>query len=179
MKKLFQMTTISPCVTLLGACLLAACDTASADGADSGIDGGNPQAHEGQDEPHDDTSPAGPLFETMPELAADGSTTGAMVPARYQGVWDFEGGNCNKASDLRMEISPQEVLFYESVGTVTGVAQDGSDIIVTLDMEGEGETWVDKLRLSLEGDGTARRLHTSQGDKPKAVDEYPSMPCPA
>ena len=44
-------------------------------------------------------------------------------------------------------------------------------------MEGEGETWVQTTRLTLEGEGQAQRLHTTDGDKPNAKDEYPGKRC--
>lgn len=101
----------------------------------------------------------------------------AQIPARFHGVWDYEEGTCDPASDMRMEISADEILFYESIGRVTGVKAEGDDIIVSLDMEGEGENWQEKTRLSLVGKGDAVRLHTSDGERPKQPDEYPSKRC--
>ena len=102
-----------------------------------------------------------------------------MIPARFQGVWDYEGGTCDRASDMRMEISGTEILFYESIGRVTGVKPEGDDVIVTLDMEGEGETWQQRTRFSLGGEGDDERLSASDGDEPKVKDEYPSKRCPS
>lgn len=101
------------------------------------------------------------------------------IPPRFQGVWDHVEGSCDPASDLRMEISGSEILFYESVGMVTDVAEEGDDVVVTLAMEGEGETWEQKTRLSLAGSGSGERLETSDGEGPKEVDEYPSKRCAA
>ena len=101
------------------------------------------------------------------------------IPARFQGAWDYEGGTCNPASDLRMAISGKEILFYESIGQVTGVQAEGGDIVVSLDMEGEGQTWQQKTRFSIVGNGDMARLHSSDGDSPKQRDEYPAKRCPA
>lgn len=101
------------------------------------------------------------------------------IPARFLGVWDYEGGTCARSSDLRMEISPREILFYESVGTVIAVIPEGEDALVTLAMEGEGETWEQVERLSLEGDGESERLHTSDGATPNMQDDYPRKRCKA
>ena len=101
------------------------------------------------------------------------------IPARFQGVWDYEGGTCAPESDMRMEISGNEILFYESVGIVTAVEAEGETAVLSLDMEGEGESWRQRLRLSLIGVGDSVRLHTSDGDKPERVDEYPSKRCPS
>ena len=101
------------------------------------------------------------------------------IPARFQGVWDYEGGSCNPASDMRMEIADSSITFYESLGKVTGVKPDGDDILITMDMEGEGETWEQTTRLSLVGEGEEARLHSSDGSEPKKQDEYPRSRCKA
>ena len=101
----------------------------------------------------------------------------AAIPVRYLGVWDYEGGSCAPESDLRMAITKNEIVFYESIGTVSKVVDEGDDAIVELAMEGEGDTWEDSLRLSLVGEGDAQRLHTSDGKQPKVPDELPRKRC--
>jgi hypothetical protein len=99
------------------------------------------------------------------------------IPARYLGVWDYVEGTCSRESDMLLEIAPRSITFYESFGLVTGVGQDGGDAIADLVMEGEGETWINILRLSLvEVDGETQ-LHTSDGTEAKVVDEYPRKKC--
>lgn len=119
--------------------------------------------------------------EPLPAAAGDDETAQAanLIPASLHGVWDYEGGTCAPESDMRMEITGDEILFYESIGKVTAVAADAEDTIVTLAMEGEGETWEQSTRFALTGEGDDLRLHTSDGDAPKQVDEYPSKKCPA
>jgi len=173
-----------PTFMLAAAMALSGCD-APAEPDDAGH---SDTAHSDQRDDGSEGSDGIPGLGLPPELAEDGDDAGnareitAIIPAAYHGVWDYEGGTCSTESDLRMEISEREVLFYESVGTVKAVAEDGEDTIVTLDMEGEGETWEQAIRLSLEGAGDepdAVRLHTSDGEKPKVEDEYPSKKCPA
>lgn len=106
------------------------------------------------------------------------SDTPGLIPARFQGVWDHVEGTCDPQSDLRMEIGSGEILFYESVGKVTGVEAQGDDAVVALAMEGEGERWEQRTRLSLGEAGGEDRLLTSDGDAPKVDDEYPSKRCP-
>ncbi|MAY20202.1 MAG: hypothetical protein CL955_06255 [Erythrobacteraceae bacterium] len=122
------------------------------------------------DDSADDTGDAG---ETVEDALAN------RIPTRFQGVWDYVGGSCDPASDLRMEISGSEILFYESIGQVTGVSGEGDEIVVTLAMEGEGETWEQATRLALVGEGSDQRLETGDGEQPRTVDEYPSKRCPA
>jgi hypothetical protein len=86
--------------------------------------------------------------------ASEASTADAVdtIPATFHGIWDYVEGTCALESDLRMEISGGEILFYESIGTVTASVPDEGDVIVTLAMEGEGETWVQAYRLTLSED---------------------------
>lgn len=99
------------------------------------------------------------------------------IPGGFGGVWDYEGGTCAPESDLRIEIAPDRVTFYESVGTVMKVERERNDALVTLAMEGEGETWDQVLRLSLAESEGILRLQTSDGTKPKVVDPLPKTRC--
>ncbi len=126
--------------------------------------------------------PAGDLELTV--SATDAATSDAepevepsLIDAAYQGVWDYEGGTCAPESDMRMEVTATDITYYESYGRVTGTRPDGDDLIVDLAMEGEGQEWNESQRLSILGNGTARRLHVTNGDTPKALDEYPRKRC--
>jgi hypothetical protein len=101
------------------------------------------------------------------------------IPARFHGVWDYVQGTCDPASDMRMEISGTEIIYYESAGTITGTRTEGDAVIVTLAMEGEGETWQQETRFMLTGEGADQRLETSDGEGPRTVDEYPRKRCAA
>ncbi|RIV87713.1 hypothetical protein [Aurantiacibacter zhengii] len=97
-------------------------------------------------EPNGGIGDGAPSLTQTDDLAQDDG-----IPARYHGAWDYVDGNCNPASDLRVEISADQVIFYESVGEVENVSigADGAD--VALAMEGEGENWNSRFRLSLQG----------------------------
>ena len=57
-------------------------------------------------------------------------------------------------SDLRIEIRPESIGFYESLGELTAIdIASPDDITVTLAMEGEGETWDMQRRFVLSDDG--------------------------
>lgn len=99
------------------------------------------------------------------------------IPARFQGVWDYEGGTCSPESDLRLEISDRDITFYESYGAVSGIGQDGEDAIADLVMEGEGDSWVQPTRLSLVETSDGIRLHLSDGAEPKVPDDMPRKRC--
>lgn len=111
------------------------------------------------------------------DAATDPDIVNGEIPARYLGVWDYVGGTCAPESDMRMEIAPRSITFYESLGMVAGVGQDGGDAIADLVMEGEGETWINVLRLSLVEEDGQTLLHTSDGTGPKVKDEYPRKKC--
>lgn len=114
-----------------------------------------------------------------PATAPDGTLT--AIPARFHGVWDAESGTCHPASDLRLEIGPETIGFYESQGTVRQATEsvDGQTVIA-LAMEGEGETWDQTLRLKLEGSGEAERLLSlPASDSDAARSPIPLKRCPA
>lgn len=116
--------------------------------------------------------------ETAPVDAEELSFQIGAIPEEYQGGWDFETGPCTRASDMFVEIGPGQLVFYESVGNLTFIAEEGDDVVLMLAMEGEGETWTQSLRLSLMGEGADQRLYTSDGSQPKMVDQYPLRKCP-
>jgi hypothetical protein len=108
--------------------------------------------------PENDASPATAptAATTAPSNAtpAPAPTTAAAIPEQFRGVWDNAGGNCNPASDLRLEIGAVSIEFYESLGAVTGVTiESPSSIVVDLAMEGEGERWERTNRYVLSDDG--------------------------
>ena len=93
------------------------------------------------------------------------------IPAAFLGVWDYVEGTCNPASDLRVEITPRGMQFYESYGEVTRVEVDSPQrIVVSLAMEGEGEKWQMTRRFTLSEDETTLT--------PSAVDEEQFEPMP-
>lgn len=95
------------------------------------------------------------------ESEAAGADTAATVqvstiPAAFQGVWGYGANACDDvASELKLEIRPTEIEFYESLGTVTSVeVENPQSIVVALDMSGEGETWELTNRFVLSENGT-------------------------
>lgn len=100
----------------------------------------------------EDASPAatatGEASEPAGETVAE-STDTAGVPAAMIGVWDYVAGSCDPASDLRLEIAADHLLFYEAYGEIQSVAREGDDVTLTLAMEGEGETWEESLTYRL------------------------------
>lgn len=133
--------------------------------------GGEP-AEEDKSPPPAPRSQASPA---TPPTNADAGSPAAPIPETLIGVWDYEQGTCDPASDMRLAISQDRFEFYESVGQVESVRKDGDAIVVDLAMEGEGETWEQSVRLLLRDDG--QRLHITEADAAADVDDYPRKRC--
>lgn len=101
------------------------------------------------------------------------------IPARFRGIWDYAQGDCDPDSDLRMEIGAKDIEFYEALGEVSKVEADGDAVLVTLEMEGEGESWEQTTRFVIVEKGASQRLITSETQDPATADGYVSRKCPA
>ncbi|GAA0755927.1 hypothetical protein FHS52_000136 [Erythromicrobium ramosum] len=109
----------------------------------------------------------------------DPAIAAGEIPARFHGVWDAVTGTCDPASDMRVEITSRRIEYYESVGDVSGMGSEGDDAIADLVMEGEGETWVQPARLSLETLPDGEQLRISDALKPESPDDPLRKRCPA
>ena len=127
-----------------------------------------PQGETDSDEVEKSPSPA-----TAPETPEQQST----IPAAFLGVWDAETGTCSRESDLRLEISPQQIIFYESFGQVVTVKRIGeAKVEIALAMQGEGQTWSNTERLTVSNDGQTLILAPVLGET--ASDAIPRKKCP-
>ena len=153
-------------ITLVATLALAACNQPAE--SEAGDEAGTDQVV--QAEPT-----TAPDVQATPEPKLEPAAPDGSIPARYLGVWDYVKGTCARESDMRMDIRPDGITFYESTGAVSSVATEGGDVLVELAMEGEGEQWVETLRLSVSEDGQG--LEVTDGLKPKVPDEYPRKKC--
>lgn len=65
-----------------------------------------------------------------------------LVPDRFHGIWDYEKGSCDPASDIAPRLRSAGSPFYESHGAVTALTVESPErITVELAMQGEGEKW--------------------------------------
>lgn len=86
----------------------------------------------------------------------------ARLPDFLTGRWSTKE-TCNGADlDLEIVVAPDKIQFYEAVGRVQSVTQEGSNYLVTLDMEGEGQRYVSRLRVMPSADG--RSIETTDAD---------------
>ena len=85
-------------------------------------------------------------------FAAESHTS---IPAQFQGAWASSLRKCSspELDDLRMQVTPGSVAFWESSGRVLGVAMDGElELAVIVEMSGEGERWLEAIQFRLSAD---------------------------
>jgi hypothetical protein len=77
------------------------------------------------------------------------------IPAQFQGKWDLDLESCNSPvrPEGRLDISADRVRFYESGGSVRSVVtHSNSDIELSIELSGEGETWISDTYFRLSDD---------------------------
>lgn len=102
----------------------------------------------------------------------EASATTTTIPARFVGRWNRDAAACARpaASIEGVRVTPDELWFHESVGTVKRVERlDGDRIRITAEYEGEGERWTATQTLRVEGD----RLTVTTDGQP-----FSRMRCP-
>jgi hypothetical protein len=140
------------------------------------------------DQPEAPPVPAATTTETAIPAEPDGGigdgagppdAPGEGVPARFLGVWD--SGDCSAASETRVEITPRQIEYYESVGAVTRASHaSGGDVLIDVKMEGEGMTWTDEIRLQLTTIQSREALLVLPGpDSDIVLRPVPLFRCPA
>ena len=107
---------------------------------------------------------------SLADPTSDGPTRAARVvpgiPPPFNGVWDYVEGDCEPMSDLRMQVFPDRIEFYESLGIVESVeVENPNTIVVTLSMEGEGETWTQDTRFTLSNGGEVMTPVDADGEQ--------------
>ena len=96
---------------------------------------------------------------------ADDSAPLTAIPARFLGQWDAIDGPCAPESEMFLTIRPGTITFYESQGEVASVRRGKPGIVVSLAMQGEGESWTADYAMSLAkgGEQLATRELTQSG----------------
>ncbi|WP_242417282.1 hypothetical protein [Sphingomonas panni] len=87
------------------------------------------------------------------------------IPAQFVGSWNRDAAACADpaASVEGVRVTPDELWFHESVGTVKRVEPLGPDHIrLIADYDGEGQQWTATQTLRISGD----RLKIMTGDQP-------------
>jgi hypothetical protein len=87
------------------------------------------------------------------------------IPAAFHGVYDRDAAACASAgSEERLEVTPVGLHFHESIGEIRAVSAEGDRAIsAEADFQGEGESWRNRLRLSLAANGDALTVTQPDG----------------
>ena len=103
------------------------------------------------------TEPGANASRSAADNASAPSRTESGIPAAFQGRWSRSAATCGKPGDeMRLAISADSLIFYESVGEVTSVKRIAPDHVeVRADYNGEGDRWSDVANLRLSEDGQA------------------------
>jgi hypothetical protein len=86
-----------------------------------------------------------------PENAASPNETeaGSLIPAALRGRWTGMDEDCgDRRAELKLSITPKDLIFHESVGTVTGIERQADGRIrIDASFTGEGQSWTRSLTL--------------------------------
>lgn len=96
------------------------------------------------------------------QVAVADSTDG--IPAALQGQWTGAKEKCgDPASVQALQVTPDELIFHESAGTITKVVRgEKGAVAIDADFTGEGESWTKRLEMRL-ADGGQRLSVTNDG----------------
>ena len=96
-----------------------------------------------------------------------------VIPDTWIGEWNENLEDCGTGNnDSRLRIERDRVLFYESGGMVRGAFLRGPfEIVIVLDMSGEGQTWIDTHQFVMSASGTYIR---TTGEEPMVRYRCPS-----
>lgn len=88
-------------------------------------------------------------------LGADHPVDERFIPDPWIGEWNERLEDCGTANnDSRLRIERDRVFFYESGGIVRGAFLHGPfEIVIVLDMSGEGQTWIDAHHFVMSASG--------------------------
>lgn len=82
------------------------------------------------------------------------SDTANTVPARFQGRYAADTAACgDPAHESRLTIEAARIAFHESSGPITRVSQGPTEVSITAELTGEGETREANYGFRLSADG--------------------------
>lgn len=105
--------------------------------------------NETQPQPPENASASAALDKTAP------SSPAGAIPAALQGSWTGLNDRCgDRSAELELKVTPDSLIFHESVGTVKGVVTGtGGRVRVDAAFTGEGDSWTKKLELRPSANG--------------------------
>lgn len=87
------------------------------------------------------------------------------VPLAFRGRWTGTRDDCaDKAAALELDVAPRQLVFHESVGSVTAVEPLGEGkLALKANFTGEGSSWPAQLRLTLSAEGQRLTITDDRG----------------
>lgn len=87
------------------------------------------------------------------------------VPERWHGEWNEDIATCGKhTNDSELVIRSDRLEYWESGGLVRGAFERGPfEIVIVLEMSGEGQTWLDAHRFTMSSSGSYIQTHGQDG----------------
>jgi hypothetical protein len=98
--------------------------------------------------------------------AASVSSVAAILPAGFVGKWDAPPKPCNTSyrAEMQLDVTPTELSFFESGGTIKSVKVDSpTDVVAEVAMSGEGETWDKSMHMVLTDNGNTLTIDEGKG----------------
>jgi hypothetical protein len=112
-------------------------------------------------------------------MTLDRDLAAGEIPARFHGVWDTAGGDCNPVSITQVRITARRIEYHGAIGDVSGMGSDGEDVIADLVIGVGGQTRIEPTRLSFETTPEGERLRMSDALAPESPDDPLRQRCPA
>ncbi len=142
--------TLAACATLA----LAACGAPEDDAAPAGDETSAPVEAVATPAP---TSTGGPTATPIPTPTATDTGGAASIPAAVRGRWGLVPADCTSTrGDAKglIQVSAQDIRFYESVARLGTVKERSSDSIrANWAFTGEGMNWTRDLSLTVQNGG--------------------------
>lgn len=101
-------------------------------------------------------TPSNQVTAIDPDANESGATDPTdTAPVAFQGRWTGAKDRCSNAgAELELQITPKELIFHESVGTITLVTpQKDGKVAIDAAFTGEGESWTRRLEMRASADG--------------------------
>ena len=89
----------------------------------------------------------------------------APIPRAFLGEWSKDPAKCGNGGDESyLKIEPRRFQFWESSGPVRAAVTRGRELAVILELNGEGETWLDARQFVISAHGS-RLVSTTGGER--------------
>lgn len=85
------------------------------------------------------------------------------IPIEFQGNWAESAQACGKPHEAQLQIGQDRLRFSESEGVIVSSTQDGRNLDLQIQLEGDGQTWQAHYRFVLSDGGNTLTDVTDKG----------------